>query len=86
MTENEVNGIQELQKRIDALDEEIYALFEAKGQIINPIERIIRTICRTRKKNFMHQCVIYLTLEDIRLLQDRRLSTVRELRAALEKF
>lgn len=82
MTEIEFNQFQEAKNRIDELEEEIYALFEAQNQVINPIERIINTFSITKKIPYSHKCEIKLTLEDINMLQNirqRELNTLRKI-------
>lgn len=86
MTNDDYVTIKHIKERIDELEEEIYALFEAQGQEINPLKRVIKTISRTKMENYPHECKITLTLEDIRLLQDIRMRCVQELQKAFEKY
>lgn len=86
MTNEDVEAVKFIKERIDELNEEIYALFEAQGWRINPVSRIIKTISRTKRNEAPHPCTITLTLEDIRVLQDIRMRSVEELKKALEKY
>ena len=86
MTNDDYETIKHIKERIDELEEEIYGLFEANGQKINPLERVIKTISRTKMHDYPHECKITLTLEDIRLLQDIRMRSVEELKKAFEKY
>ena len=85
ITRKELNTYNQLQQRIDLLDEEIYALFEAQGKKINPIKRIIKAFSRTKRKDYSHEVEIRLTLEDIRLLQDARLREVNFLKELIKE-
>lgn len=82
MTDSEFNAYAQIKKRIDELEEEIYALFEAKDKTIVPKKRFIKTRSRTKKMDFPHECTITLSLQDINILQDIRqqeLSTLRKI-------
>lgn len=78
MNKSELEIYNKIQKRIDVLEEEIYALTEAKT--LNPFKRIIKTFSRTKKKDYEHEVVIKLSLMDIRALQDIRLSELNNLK------
>jgi len=84
MTERELNHFNDVKNRIDQLEEEIHALFEAQGKQINPIKRVVNTISRTKKKDYPHDCQIELSLIDIRLLQDVRLQELNTLREIIK--
>lgn len=77
MNKSELEIYNKIQERIDVLEEEIYALTEAKT--MNPIKRIIKAVSRTKKKNYKHEVVIKLSLMDIRALQDIRISELNNL-------
>ena len=82
MTEKELNQFNAVKNRIDELEEELYALFEAEGKYINPIKRLIRTYSKTKKRDYSHECMIKLSLMDIQLLQNIRqqeLNTLKEI-------
>lgn len=85
MTEQELNVYISIKNRIDEVEEELYALFEAQGKMINPIKRIIHTISKTKKKDYKHQCTIKLTKADIRSLQDNRLIELDALRRCISE-
>jgi len=85
MNKHDLDQLNIIQKRIDVLEEEVYALFEAQGKRINPINRIIKTISKTKKKNYSHDCEITLTLEDIKLLQDARLRELNFLKTIIKE-
>lgn len=78
MNKSELEIYNKIQERIDFLEEEIYALTEAKT--MNPIKRIIKTVSRTKKKNYEHEVTIKLSLMDIRVLQDIRISELNNLK------
>lgn len=83
MNRSELNIYNKIQQRIDLLEEELYALFEAQGIRINPVKRIIKVLARTKQKDYSHDAEIELTLEDIRLLQDARMKEVKFLKGLL---
>ena len=83
MNRSELNIYNKIQQRIDLLEEELYALFEAQGIRINPVKRIIKVLARTKQKDHSHDVAIELTLEDIRLLQDARMKEVKFLKGLL---
>ena len=85
MTEAELNTFNEVKERIDVLEEEIYALFEAQGKRINPVKRLIKTFSQTKKRNYGHDCTIQLSLMDIRLLQDIRQQELNTLRKIIKE-
>lgn len=85
MTEYELEVFNEVKERIDTLEEELYALFEAQGKRINPDKRFFTTISRTRKRDFPHECEIQLSLIDIRLLQDVRQQELNTLRKIIKE-
>ena len=85
MTEAELNTFNEVKERIDVLEEEIYALFEAQGKRINPVKRLIKTFSQTKKRNYGHDCTIQLSLMDIRLLQDVRQQELNTLRKIIKE-
>lgn len=85
MTEAELNTFNEVKERIDVLEEEIYALFEAQGKHINPVKRMIKTYSRTKKREYDHECTIKLSLMDIRLLQEIRQQELNALRKIVEQ-
>ena len=85
MTESELEKYNNVKKRIEELEEEIYALFEARGQTINPAKRIIRTFGCTKRKNYGHDCEIKLTDMDINVLQNLRQQELNGLRMIVEK-
>ena len=85
MTEYELEVFNEVKERIDTLEEELYALFEAQGKRINPVKRFFTTISRTRKRDFPHECKIQLSLTDIRLLQDVRQQELNTLRKIIKE-
>lgn len=85
MTEVELNTFNEVKERIDVLEEEIYALFEAQGKRINPVKRLIKTFSQTKKRNYGHDCTIQLSLMDIRLLQDIRQQELNTLRKIIKE-
>ena len=80
MTEQELKTLNDVKERIDELEEEIYALFEAKDRKIFLKERIIRTVSRTIKKDYRHEVTIKLSLEDINMLQSIRQQELSSLR------
>lgn len=82
MNKSELEIYNKIQERIDVLEEEIYALTEAKT--MNPIKRIIKAVSRTKKKNYEHEVVIKLSLMDIRVLQDIRISELNNLKKFIE--
>lgn len=83
MTEQELNVYISIKNRIDEVEEELYALFEAQEKVINPIKKIIHTISKTKRKDYQHQCTIKLTKADIRSLQDNRLIELDALRRCI---
>lgn len=85
MTDVELNTFNEVKERIDVLEEEIYALFEAQGKRINPVKRLIKTFSQTKKRNYGHDCTIQLSLMDIRLLQDIRQQELNTLRKIIKE-
>ena len=82
MNKSELEIYNKIQERIDVLEEEIYALTEAKT--MNPIKRIIKTLSRTKKKDYEHEVVIKLSLMDIRALQDIRINELNNLKKFIE--
>ena len=83
MNKAELQIYNEIQNRIDELEEEIYALTESRTIKFNPFKRIIRiknTV--TKNRNYQHDVEIKLTNMDLRVLQDMR---VKELNS-LKKF
>ena len=85
MTEHELAEYQKIKDRIDELEEEIYALFDATGKKITPASHLISIISRTKKCEYEHRCEIRLTPEDIRILQDVRQRELKALREIIEK-
>lgn len=81
MNKTELQIYNEIQNRIDELEEEIYALMQPNTIKFNPFKRIIRiknTI--TRKRNYSHDVEIKLTNMDLRVLQDMRLKELNSLK------
>ena len=85
MTESELEKYNNVKRRIEELEEEIYALFEARDQTISPVKRIIRTFGCTKHKNYGHDCEIRLTNMDINVLQNLRQQELNGLRMILEE-
>ena len=85
MTESELEKYNKVKKRIEQLEEELYALFDAQGQKINPVQRIIRTFSITKHCNIRHECEIELTMTDIKVLQDLRQQELNALRMIVEE-
>lgn len=85
MTESELEKYNKVKKRIEQLEEELYALFDAQGQKINPVQRIIRTVSITKHCNIRHECEIELTVMDIKILQDLRQQELNALRMIVEE-
>lgn len=81
MNKTELQIYNDIQKRIDELEEEIYALITAKTIRFNPFKRIIRIkdTC-TRKRDYPHDVEIKLTNMDLRVLQDMRLKELNSLK------
>lgn len=85
MTENDLNKLIAVKERIDVLEEEIDALFEAQGKHINPVKKIIKTVSRTRKHDYLDERTIELSLMDISLLQDIRRQELNSLRKIIQE-
>lgn len=85
MTESELKIYNQIMNRIETLETEVYALFEAQWKRINPVKRFIKTISQTKKKPYEHDEVIVLTLEDIRLLQDARMREISYLKTLIKE-
>lgn len=83
MNRAELDIYNKISQHVDLLEEELYALSEAQGVRINPIKKVIKTIARTKKRDYNHEAEIELTLEDIRLLQDARMKEVKLLKGLL---
>ena len=85
MNKTELQIYNDIQKRIDELEEEIYALTGARTIKFNPFKRIIRikdTI--TKKRNYQHDVEIKLTLIDLRVLQDMRIKELNSLKTFIK--
>ncbi len=80
MTKEKLDEYNKIQGRIEELEEEIYALVDAKGCTANLKERIVKTFGVTKHKNYQHECTIKLSLVDIRILQDVRQQELNALR------
>lgn len=81
MNKTELQIYNDIQNRIDELEEEIYALTAARTIRFNPFKRIIwikNTI--TKKRNYLHDVEIKLTNMDLRVLQDMRLKELDSLK------
>ena len=81
MNRTELQIFNDIQNRIDELEEEIYALTESRTIKFKPFKRIIRikdTI--TKKHNYPHDVEIKLTNMDLRVLQDMRLKELNSLK------
>ena len=81
MNKAELQIYNEIQNRIDELEEEIYALTESRTIKFNPFKRIIRiknTV--TKNRNYQHDVEIKLTNMDLRVLQDMRLKELNSLK------
>lgn len=85
MNKTELQIYNEIQNRIDELEEEIYALTEARTIKFNPFKRIIRiknTV--TKNRNYQHDVEIKLTNADLRVLQDMRLKELNSLKTFIK--
>lgn len=81
MNKTELQIYNDIQKRIDELEEEIYALTESRTIKFNPFKRIIRiknTV--TKKHNYQHDVEIKLTNADLRVLQDMKFKELNSLK------
>lgn len=84
MKNEELEVYNQIKKRIDNLEEEIYALTEARGISINPFKKWFVPGAHTKRNDYPHAVGITLTLEDIRMLQDSRLRELNNLKKILE--
>lgn len=81
MNKAELQIYNEIQNRIDELEEEIYALTGSRTIKFNPFKRIIRIKdAITKKHNYQHDVEIKLTNMDLRVLQDMRLKELNSLK------
>lgn len=84
MTEKDLKTAKSIEARINELDTEIMALFDAKDKKINPfkpfkIKGHIRSEC-------LEEVEIKLTLHDIRVLQDIRYAEKTSLQKLLKEL
>lgn len=85
MTKAELQIYDDIQKRIDELEEEIYALTESRTIKFNPFKRIIRiknTV--TKNRNYQHDVEIKLTNMDLRVLQNMRINELNSLKTFIK--
>ena len=71
MTEKELQNANLIKERIEQLNEEIYALFDAKGKRIRPFKPF-KVIGFIHSNDYVEEKEITLTLNDIKALQDIR--------------
>ena len=85
MNKAELQIYNEIQNRIDELEEEIYALTESRTIKFNPFKRIIRiknTV--TKNRNYQHDVEIKLTNMDLRVLQNMRINELNSLKTFIK--
>ena len=85
MNKTELQIYNEIQNRIDELEEEIYALTESRTIKFNPFKRIIRiknTV--TKNRNYQHDVEIKLTNMDLRVLQNMRINELNSLKTFIK--
>ena len=81
MNKTELQIYNDIQNRIDELEEEIYALTAAGTIRFNPFKRIIRIMNTiTKKHNYPHDVEIKLTNMDLRVLQNMRIQELNSLK------
>lgn len=81
MNKTELQIYNDIQNRIDELEEEIYALTASGPIIFNPFKRILsikNTI--TKKHNYPHDVEIKLTNMDLKMLQNMRVEELNSLK------
>ena len=87
MTEKDLMLFNDIKERIDVLEEELYALFNAKGKKCHfgKNGKLFLSSVRTKKKDYPHDLTIELSLSDVRALQNNRHVELDALRKILKE-
>lgn len=85
MTEKEFESLQVIKKRIETLDEEVYALLDGEGKKVNPFKPFRIRGCTKKSPDYPKETEITLSHGDISVLINIRMQELSTLRKIISE-